>query len=72
MTETTSGEAQPRALLISAQSADKLAELCREAARSPFRYGLRRQTDARETLGKYRRAAVASGETEAAEILLAP
>ena len=72
MTETTSGEAQPRALLISAQSADKLAELCREAARSPFRYGLRRQTDARETLGKYRRAAVASGEAEAAEILLAP
>lgn len=72
MTETTSGEAPPRTLLISAQSADELAELCREAARSPFQYGLRRQTDARETLGKYRRAAVASDEAEAAEILLTP
>ena len=72
MQDKSSSEAQPRAAAFGADSAEELAKLCREAARAPFSYaGLENMAKGAHRW-KYRRAAVASGEAEAAEILLAP
>lgn len=72
MPEDFPNEAPPRAITVSADSAEELAKLCRDAARSPFSYAAREDTAQAETHGKFRRAAVASDEAEAAAILLAP
>lgn len=65
-------EAPPRAVIVTAESAVELAELCRAAARSPFSYSFANQATGGARSGKFRRAAVASDEAEAAEILLSP
>ena len=72
MQDKSSSEAQPRAAAFGADSAEELAKLCREAARAPFSYAARENMAKGAHHWKYRRAAVASCEAEAAKILLAP
>lgn len=72
MQDKSSSEARPRAAAFGADSAEELAKLCREAARSPFSYAALENMAKGAHRWKYRRAAVASCEAEAAEILLAP
>lgn len=57
---------------MTAESAGELVKLCRAAARAPFSYDIAGKAADGARSGKFRRAAVASDEAEAAEILLAP
>ena len=72
MPEDFPNEAPPRAVALSAESAEELAALCRIAARAPFSYDFHKFTPCGAARAKFRRAAVASDEDEAAAILLAP
>ena len=72
MPEDFPNEAQPRAVALSAESAEELAALCIIAARAPFSYDCHKFTASGAAHAKFRRAAVTSDEAEAAAILLAP
>ena len=72
MPEDFPNEAPPRAVALSAESAEELAALCRIAARAPFSCNFHKFTPCGAVHAKFRRAAVASDEDEAAAILLAP
>ena len=72
MPEDFPNEAPPRAVTLSAESAEELAALCGIAARAPFSYDFHKFTARCQAHAKFRRAAVASDEAEAAAILLAP
>ena len=72
MSEDFTNEAPPRAVALSAESAEELAALCRITARAPFSYDFHKFTARYQARAKFRRAAVASDEAEAAAILLAP
>lgn len=72
MPEDFPHEAPPHAVALSAESAEELAALCGIAARAPFSYDLHKFTAHGAARAKFRRAAVASDEAEAAAILLAP
>lgn len=72
MPEDFQNEAPPRAVALSAESAEELAALCGIAARAPFSYDFHKFTPRCAARTKFRRAAVASDEAEAAKILLAP
>lgn len=72
MPEDFPNEAPPRAVALSAESAEELAALCKIAARAPFSCDFHKFTPCGAVHAKFRRAAVASDEAEAAAILLAP
>lgn len=72
MAENFPNEAPPRAVALSAESAEELAALCGIAARAPFSYDFHKFTAHGAAHAKFRRAAVASDEAEAVKILLAP
>ena len=72
MPEDFPNEAPPRAVALSAESAEELAALCGIAARAPFSYDFHKFTPHDAARAKFRRAAVASDEAEAAKILLTP
>lgn len=72
MPEDFPNEAQPHAVALSAESAEELAALCGIAARAPFSCDCHKFTASGAARAKFRRAAVASDEAEAAAILLAP
>ena len=72
MPEDFPHEAPPRAVALSAESAEELAALCGIAARAPFSYDFHKFTACGAARAKFRRAAVSSDEAEAAAILLAP
>ena len=72
MPEDFPNEAPPRAVALSAESAEELDALCRNAVRAPFSYDFHKFTPRDAAQAKFRRAAVASDESEAAKILLAP
>lgn len=72
MPEDFPNEAPPRAVALSAESAEELAALCRIAARAPFSYDFHKFTPCDAARAKFRRAAVASDEAEAAKTLLTP
>lgn len=72
MPEDIPNETPPRAVALSAESAEELAALCKIAARTPFSCNFHKFTPCGAVHAKFRRAAVASDEDEAAAILLAP
>lgn len=72
MPEDIPNETPPRAVALSAESAEELAALCKIAARAPFSCNFHKFTPCGAARAKFRRAAVASDEAEAAAILLAP
>lgn len=72
MPEDFPNEAPPRAVALSAESAEELAALCGIAARAPFSCEFHKITPSGMAHAKFRRAAVASDEAEAAAILLTP
>ena len=72
MPEDIPNETPPRAVALSAESAEELAALCKIAARAPFSCNFHKFTPCGAVHAKFRRAAVASDEDEAAAILLAP
>ena len=72
MPEDFPNEAPPRVVALSAESAEELAALCKIAARAPFSCNFHKFTPCGAVHAKFRRAAVASDEAEAAAILLAP
>ena len=72
MPEDFTNEAPPRVVALSAESAEELAALCRIAARAPFSYDFHKFTPRDAARAKFRRAAVASDEAEAAKTLLTP
>ena len=72
MPEDIPNETPPRAVALSAESAEELAALCKIAARAPFSCNFHKFTPCGAVHAKSRRAAVASDEDEAAAILLAP
>ena len=72
MPEDFPNEAPPRVVALSAESAEELAALCGIAARAPFSYDFHKFTAHGAARAKFRRAAVASDEAEAAAILLVP
>ena len=72
MPEDSPNETPPRAVALSAESAEELAALCKIAARAPFSCNFHKFTPCGAVHAKFRRAAVASDEDEAAAILLAP
>lgn len=72
MPEDFPNEAPPRVVALSAESAEELAALCKIAARAPFSCDFHKFTARGAARAKFRRAAVASDEAEAAAILLVP